>query len=414
MQDENEDEKFQSNFKLLMAVIITAFITFMVTLAVVTHHYTGGNSDNIVILDEDFNNSQTMTSLSAIKGIIDKYYIGEQNEQQMEEGAIKGFVEGLGDPYSEYITSSELEEFNIQIMGNYVGIGVYMTINTEYNLIQVLAPIPQSPAHEAGILPGDFIKSVDGVEYTADDMTTASNKIKGQEGTKVKLTVIRDGKELEFELTRKTVVTNPINGEVLENDIGYLEVTSFDEGTAEEFKNKFKDLQKSGIKSLIIDLRNNGGGIVSEAIDIADCIVEKGENLLITVDKNGEEEITKAKEKPIINIPIIVLVNENSASASEILAGALKDLNKATIVGTNTYGKGLIQRIIPLTDGQESRGALKLTIQEYFTPNRNKINEIGIEPNITVELPEDLKNTLFIERENDTQLNKAIEILKNR
>ena len=291
-----------------------------------------------------------------------------------------------------------------------MGIGIYMIENSEYNLIQVLSPIEGSPAYEAGILPGDLITAIDGVEYTADDMTVAANKIKGEEGSKVKLTIIRGKEKKEFELTRKKVITNPINSQVLENNIGYLEVSSFDQGTAKEFKTKFQDLQKQGIKSLIIDLRNNGGGIVSEALDIADYITKKGDNLLITVNKEGKEEISKAEEKPIINMPVVILVNENTASASEILAGALKDLNKATIVGIKTYGKGVIQQILTLTDGS----GLKLTIEEYFTPNRNKINEIGIEPHETVELPENVKNVLLLERKDDTQLDKAIEILKNK
>ena len=405
-----EEEKSSNIYKILMAIIITAFITFMVTSVCVSNYYTGGNSSNVVIIDPNNDASATNDALSAIKAIINKYYMGEQDEQKMTEEAIKGFVAGLGDPYSEYITSSEMEEYKTQLLGNYVGIGIYMIENTEYNLIQVLSPIKDSPAYNAGILPGDFIKSVDGVDYTADNMTVAANKIKGKEGSKVKLTIIRGNEELEFELTRKTVLTNPINAEILENDIGYLEVTSFDKDTAKEFKTKYEDLQSRNIKSLIIDLRNNGGGIVSEALTIANYIANKGDKLLITVNKNGEEEISKAEEKPIIDVPVVILVNENSASASEIVAGALKELGKATIVGTKTYGKGVIQQILTLTDGS----GLKLTIQEYFTPNRNKINEIGIEPDEKVELPESVTNPLLLQREDDTQLNKAIEILKNK
>lgn len=405
-----EEEKSQKIYKYIMIIAITAFITFLVTSICVSNYYTGGNSDNILILNSNSKNSNTQNSLNAIKTIIDKYYLGEVDEQKLTEGAIKGYVEGLEDPYSEYITADEMEEYKTQLLGNYVGIGIYMIENEEYNLIQVLAPIKESPADEAGILPGDLIESIDGVEYTAEDMTTAANKIKGEEGTKVKLVIIRDNKEIEFELTRRTVNTNPITEEVLENNIGYLEVSSFDQGTAKEFKAKFEDLQRKGIKGLIIDLRNNGGGIVSEALQIADYITERGDTLLITVDKNNKEEISKSEGKPIVNMPVVVLVNENTASASEILAGALKDLNKATIVGTKTYGKGVIQQIMTLTNG----AGLKLTIEEYFTPNRNKINKIGIEPDEIVELPENVKNVWLLERKDDTQLDKAIEILKNK
>lgn len=403
------EEKFQKIYKYIMIIAITAFITFLVTSIAVSNYYMSGKSDNVFVIGSSSNNKAEV-SINAIQSIIDKYYLGNQDQKQMTESAIKGYVAGLGDPYSEYITASEMEEYTTQLLGNYVGIGIYMIENTDYNMVQVLAPIVGSPAYEAGILPGDLIKSIDGVDYTAENMTAAANDIKGEEGTKVKLTIIRGNEQLDFELTRRTVITNPITSEVLENSIGYLAVTSFDKNTGEEFKEKFEAIQKQGITSLIIDLRNNGGGLVSEALEIADYITEKGEALLITVNKDGEEEVNKAKEKPIINMPVVVLTNENSASASEILAGALKDLDKATIVGTKTYGKGVIQQILTLTDGS----GLKLTIEEYFTPNKNKINGVGIEPDELVELPESVSNPLLLEREDDTQLDKAIEILKNK
>ena len=404
------EEKMEKIYKVIMIIIITMFITFLITSIAVSNYYMSGKNSNVLVLNSNSKNQTTIIPLTSIQQIIDKYYLGEQDEQKLKEGAIKGYVEALGDPYSEYITADEMEEYKEQIFGNYVGIGIYMIQNAEHNLIQVLAPIKDSPAYDAGIIPGDLIKSIDGVEYTAEDMTAAANEIKGEEGTKVKLVVVRAGKELQFELTRKKVITNPISSEILENNIGYLEVTSFDQDTAKQFKEKYQELEKKGIKSLIIDLRNNGGGLVSEALTIADYIVEKGERLLITVDKNNKEEITKAEQKPIINMPIVVLVNENTASASEILSGALKDLKKATIVGTKTYGKGVIQQILSLTDGS----GLKLTIEEYFTPNKNKINQVGIEPHEVVELPETIENPLLLERKDDTQLNKAIEILKNK
>ena len=404
------EEKFQKIYKYIMLVVITAFVTFLITSICISNYFTGGNIDNIPLFSSNVQSANTITSINAIKTIIDKYYLGEVDEQKLTENAIKGYVEGLGDPYSEYITADEMEEYTTQLLGNYVGIGIYMIENTEYNLIQVLAPIKESPAAEAGILPGDLIKSIDGVEYTAENMTVAANKIKGGEGTTVDLVIIRDGKELEFKLTRKTVLTNPITEELLESQIGYLEVSSFDKGTADEFKKKFEDLQKRGITSLVIDLRNNGGGIVSEALEIAGYIANKGDTLLITVDKNNKEEYSKSKQNPIVNMPVVILVNENSASASEILAGALKDLNKATVVGTKTYGKGVIQQILTLSDGS----GLKLTIEEYFTPNRNQINKLGIEPDITINLPESVKSPLLLERKDDTQLEKAIEILKSK
>lgn len=400
------EEKFEKIYKYVMIIAITAFITFLVTSICVSNYYMGGKNDNVFVL----NSSKSKVTLNAIEALVDKYYLGEIDETKMQEALIKGYIEGLDDPYSEYITADEMEEYTTQLLGNYVGIGIYMIENEEHNLVQVLTPIPESPAAEAGILPGDFIKSVDGIEYTGDNMTVAANKIKGAEGTTVKLVIIRNNQELEFELIRRKVNTNPITEELLDNNIGYLEISSFDDGTAEEFKQKFEDLQTKGIKRLIIDLRNNGGGLVSEALQIADYIAEKGDTLLVTVDKNNNEEISKSENKPIVNMPIVILTNVNTASASEILAGALKDLNEATIVGTKTYGKGVIQQISKLPNG----AGLKLTIEEYFTPNKNKINKVGIEPDEVVELPESVSNVWLLERKDDTQLQKAIEILKNQ
>ena len=238
-------------------------------------------------------------------------------------------------------------------------------------------------------------------------MTAISTKIKGEEGSTVKLQILRGEETLEFEIQRENIIVNPVEGEVLENNIGYIEFSSFDENTAEEFKTKFEELQSQGITSLIIDLRNNGGGIVDEALQIAGYIADKDSVLLYEVDKDNNEKVEKNTNDPIINMPVIILTNENTASSSEILAGALKDLGKAKTVGTTTYGKGVIQQILTLPDGS----GLKITTEKYLTPNRTEINQIGIEPDETVELPESVENVLHVDRSEDTQLQKAIDML---
>jgi len=274
----------------------------------------------------------------------------------------------------------------------------------------VLSPIKNSPAEKAGVLPGDLIVSVDGIEYTAEDMTVAANKIKGEEGSEVKLVLLRGTENIELTIKRENIITNPVEGEVIENNIGYIEFSSFNDNTAEDFRAKFEELNKKGIKSLIIDLRNNGGGIVKEALEIADYIADKGSVLIYEVDKNNKEKIEKSTNDPIINMPIVILVNENTASSSEILSGALKDLGKATIVGTKTYGKGVIQQLLTLPDGS----GLKITSEKYLTPNKTEINKIGIEPDEKVELPKTITNILKVDKKDDTQLQKAIEILKKK
>ena len=249
---------------------------------------------------------------------------------------------------------------------------------------------------------------MDDVEYTGDKLEEASNKIRGEEGTKVKLEIYRNGETKTFELTRTKVVVSHVTTKVLNNDIGYIAISDFEGECASEFETKYKQLEKQGIKKLIIDIRNNGGGIVDEALKIANMLVDKDSTLLITKDKSDKEEVTKATEKPIINIPTVVLVNEYSASASDILAGALKDNGKATLVGTKTYGKGIIQELHQLSDGS----GLKITVSEYYTPNHNAIHKIGITPDVEVDLSEDVKQQTTIQEKDDNQLQKAIEILK--
>ena len=401
-----EPKKFKT-YKVIMLIVLVAFITFLVTSIGMYQYFTNdGFGKSIVAKSKE--NEEVVETLDNYRRIIDKYYLGEIDEEKLKEGAIAGYIKGLGDEYTEYISKEDMEDYMADTTGNFVGVGIYMVQDTEANKIMVLSPIKGSPAEKAGIEPGDYIISVDGVSYTGEQMTEASNNIKGEEGSKVKIQILRDDETLDFELTRENIKVNPVEGEVLEGNIGYIAFSSFDDGTAEEFKNKFQELEKQGIKSLIIDLRNNGGGIVDEALDIANYILDKDSVILYEVDKNNNETVEKTTDDPIINMPIVVLTNENTASSSEILAGALKDHKKATIVGEKTYGKGVIQQLLTLPDGS----GLKITSEKYLTPNRTEINKVGIEPDEKVELPESVTSVLNVERNEDTQLKKAIEILK--
>ena len=403
-----EEKRRFKVYKIIMLVVLVSFITFLVTSIGMYKYFTENKSvgKSIILTSTESNNIDK--KIDKYRKIIQQYYLGEIDEQKLEEGAIKGYIEGLNDPYTEYISKEDMKEYMEDTMGNFVGIGIYMVKDQDANKIRVLSLIKNTPAEKAGILPGDLIVSVDGIQYTADEMSVASNKIKGEEGTTVKLEILRGTETLNFEIAREGIKVNPVEGKVLEKNIGYIEFSSFDESTAEDFKTKFEELQKQGIKSLIIDLRNNGGGIVEQALKIADYIAEKDSVLLYEVDKNNNEKVKKSQNSPIINMPIIVLTNGNTASSSEILAGALKDLGKAKIVGTKTYGKGVIQQIMTLPD----ESGLKITTEKYLTPSRAEINKIGIEPDEKVELPESVKSEFLLEEKDDTQLQKAIEILK--
>lgn len=401
-----ENRNTQRIYKMIMLVLIVIIVTSLVT-AFTTYQYLSNNGISYSKVNTTSLEGLEYT-LSQFRSELEKKYIGEINDEELIEGAVKGYVDALGDPYTTYYTKKEMKTIMEETNGNFVGIGVYMTKDLEKNAILIIKPIENSPAEKAGILPGDLITKVDDVEYTGDKLEEASNKIRGEEGTKVKLEIYRNGETKTFELTRTKVVVSHVTTKVLNNDIGYIAISDFEGECASEFETKYKQLEKQGIKKLIIDIRNNGGGIVDEALKIANMLVDKDSTLLITKDKSDKEEVTKATEKPIINIPTVVLVNEYSASASEILAGSLKDNGKATLVGTKTYGKGIIQELHQLSDGS----GLKITVSEYYTPNHNAIHKIGITPDVEVDLSEDVKQQTTIQEKDDNQLQKAIEILK--
>ena len=405
-------------YKIIMLVVLTAFVTFMITAFSMYSYF---NNTSLVSMfetvssQENSENSSKSTDLEKylkrIKSTINRYYLWNDqiDEEKLKEGAIKGYVEGLGDEYTEYIPAEEMEDYTENITGNFVGIGIYMIADKDSGRVVVYYPIPESPAEKAGVKAGDQIISVDGTEYTADDFNTIADYIKGEEGTTVNLEVERNGERIKFEIKREKINTNPITIEMLENNIGYLKLPSFDEDTSKDFEEKVKELQSQGAKSLIIDLRNNGGGIVSEATDIADMLLDKGQTIISTVNKDNKKEITYSKKAPTFTMPITVLVNENSASASEILACSLQDNERAKIIGTKTYGKGIIQTLLSLTDGS----GLKITTEEYYTPKGTTIHKVGIDPDEEVKLPDTVKSIYSVTKDEDTQLKKAIEILKN-
>ncbi len=397
-----KSEKIQKIYKTIMLILLTAVITFIITSATM-YHTLGDGKIKYIATDSIGRTFQTF------RKFVEENYLGEVNEDAMLESAIKGYIAGLNDEYSEYITKEEMEDYMQEAIGKYVGIGVYIANDAATNQIIVLMPMKGSPAEEAGIKAGDIITKIDGKAYTGEQLSEASSALKQKEGTKVQIEILREEQVLTIEVERREVKINHVEAEILENKIGYIQIATFDEGTYDEFKQKWEELEKTEtINSLIIDLRNNGGGIVDEALDIADMMVEKDKTLLITASKDKKEEITKAKKDKNITVPIVILVNENTASASEILAAAVKEnRDDVTIIGTTTYGKGIIQTIFSLTDGS----GIKLTTNEYYTPKHNIIHKIGITPDIEVELP-DGENFYSIEQENDTQLQKAIEIVK--
>lgn len=394
-------EKKNNIYKSIMLITVTALITFLIT-AIGMYNYYVKTENGLAKALVTTETNGIDTKIQLIRKYLDESYLGEiTDEEKLSEYAVKGYVAGLGDEYTEYLTKDEYEQLMVDVNGNYVGIGIYMA-QDKYENVVVLLPIKGSPAEEAGLKTGDIIEKVNGEECKGIDLTLVANKVKGEEGTTVDLEISRDGEIINKTIVRRTVQINHINTEVLENNIGYIQILAFDDGCSEEFKTKLNELLKKNIKSLIIDVRDNGGGIVTEAVNISELFVPKGKTIMIELDKSSKEEVTKAKTEPIVdsNLNIIILANENSASASEIFIGALKDNNIAKVVGTRTFGKGVMQEIVPVRSG----GALKLTIEEFRTPNGNVINKKGIDPDVEIEENDDT--------EADEQLQKAIETLK--
>ena len=403
-------------YRTIMLVLLTAFVTFMITAFSIYAYLVKKNTLVISAEDISSNNSSVKLNynlekyLKNIKSTLEKYYLWNDNidEEKLESGAVQGYVAALGDEYTEYIPADEMKDYTQDIMGNFYGIGIYMTTDEEAGRVVVYYVIPETPAKKAGIKAGDYIISIDGIEYTSKDFNNISDYIKGENGTTVKIEIEREGKRQTFEVKREKIITNPITIKMIENNIGYLSLPSFDEGTANDFKTKVQELQSKGAEKLIIDLRNNGGGIVDEATDIADLLLEKGKTIISTVDNKDNKEITFSKNDPIFTMPVVVLVNENSASASEILVCSLQDNERAKIVGTKTFGKGIIQTLLSLANGS----GLKITTQEYYTPKGTSIHKKGIKPDEEVKLPESVKSIFSVKEDEDTQLKKAIEILK--
>lgn len=345
----------------------------------------------------------TNGKLETIEDLIDKNFYFEDDEQAKQDGIIKGYLEGLDDPYSVYYTQEEYAAFMEDTEGEYVGVGVQVSQNVDTKVITVVK-VFNGPAKDAGIQENDIITEVNGEDISAQDIDTVVDKIRGEEGTEVTISVYRaaDAKDYDYTMPRQKVENPTVEYEMLADNIGYVQVSSFYEVTAEQYIAAIKDLESQGMEGLIVDLRDNGGGLLDIAVEMLDFMLPAGK-IVYTEDKDGNvtSEYNSDEEQQFTK-PLAVLVNGYSASASEIFAGAIKDYGTGTLVGENTYGKGIVQRMFPLEDGS----AIKLTIAKYFTPKGNDIHKIGIKPDVEVEL--DIEAYRESKGEKDNQLDAAI------
>lgn len=397
-----ENNKANKVYKVVMLILITAIVTFMITSIGMYNYFMKTNQGRIAVVESIEKNGDDYSMLNAklqiVKDYLNDNYIGELNLDKMIEGAIKGYVEGVGDDYTEYLSKDEYEELIVNVTGDFVGIGVYIYKDQDGNLI-VLAPMENSPSEEAGIEAGDRILAIDGENCNEMDINVASSKIKGEAGSTVELEIQRGTETLKKTVTRKTVEISDSASKILDGNIGYIVLSTFDTDCSKKIKKYMEEFQSKGINSVILDLRNNTGGVVEEAVKISELFIDKGNTVLRSYNKTEKETIIKSSSGKYKDINLVVLVNDYSASASEIVTAALKDNKAATIVGIKTYGKGVMQEIQPLFDG-----AIKITIEEFKTPNGDKINKVGIKPDVEIEIDKDSNE--------DLQLQKAIEILK--
>ena len=349
-------------------------------------------------------NEDTEKKLAAIEDVINEYYYQDADidVDAMTEGMYAGMVSALGDPYSVYYTEEEWDELMRETEGIYYGIGAYLMLDETTGAAKISGVIDKTPAQEAGLRADDLIYMVDGEMTMGLELSEIVARVKGEEGTTVHLTIYREGESdyLEIDVERRKIESPTVNYEMLENDIGYIQITEFDDVTTDQFTEALATIKGSGAKGLILDLRGNPGGSLNVVVDIAREILPKG-LIVYTEDKYGERDEYNCDGRKELEIPLVVLVNGNSASASEILAGAIKDYRKGTLIGTTTFGKGIVQRVLPLTDGT----ALKLTISAYYTPNGNNIHGVGIEPDIVCEFDSDA----YYDDDVDNQLERAVE-----
>lgn len=340
---------------------------------------------------------------------IDDYYLNEIDNNKLQDGIYKGMVDSLGDQYTVYYNAEEYKQFTTSSSGTYCGIGVAVSQNASTGAITVVKTFKKGSGEKEGMLPGDIIYKVKGKKIEGLELSKVVSQIKGEEGTYVKVTVLRDGKEIEFNLERRKLEIDTVTYRIEEKDgkkIGYIAVSEFDEVTASQFKNAIAELEKEGIKGLVIDLRDNPGGLLDVTCEMLDRMIKKG-ILVYTVDKNGKRIDEEATDNLSFDKPVAILVNGNSASASEVFSGAMKDYNVATLVGTKTFGKGIVQSIVPFGDGS----AMKVTVSRYYTPNGINIHGTGIEPDVEVKLNEKAIKDGKLDRKEDNQLDKALDVI---
>ena len=347
--------------------------------------------------------------IDTLMQVIDYYYLYDYDKDEMVDAIYKAVMSSLGDPYTVYYTADEFNAFMESSSGSYCGIGVVVQQNMQTGLVTAVRPYEDCPGYEAGIRPGDLILAVDGTEITGMDLNTAVALIKGEEGTSVTITLQRDEEVFDVEVTRRQIDIKTVNYRMMDDNIGYIQIEEFDEVTSDQFSQALDSLIEQGMEALVIDIRNNPGGILDTVVAMLDELLPEG-TIVSVKDRNGTAQEYTSDADTKLTVPLTVLINGNSASASEIFAGAIKDYGVGTLVGTTTYGKGIVQTAFSLSDGT----GVKITIEDYYLPSGKSIHKVGVDPDVEIDLPDELKTYVTIPEDEDVQLQKAIEILKEQ
>jgi carboxyl-terminal processing protease len=361
-----------------------------------------------VIGAQQYTDVSTFQKLFDVRSLLYKLYDGNIDDNTLVEGAIKGMASSLNDPYTVFMNKQEYDAFNSQTTGSYSGVGIQIEVKD--NNIVVLSTFEGSPAKKAGVLPGDIIEKVNGTDVNGKEYDKAVTMMKGTKGSEVSITVLRNSKDTyTYNVKRDTIALETVSGEMITNNIAYIKLSMFDENTGKNFDKKLVELQGKGAKALILDLRQNPGGLLTTCVDVVSNFIPKDKVIVSTIDKNNSKQEYVSKGGTAIGMPLVILTDGNTASASEIVSGAIRDYKLGTLVGEKTFGKGVVQQLIDTGDGT----ALKVTMAKYYTPNGVNIHKIGITPDITVKYPENLLDKPY-NRSNDPQFNKALETIKGK
>lgn len=411
-----ENQKKRTGFGSGMFVgFLLGVLLLGIGVTVGAHIYTTSTNQYLIIspsgikqtAKSDILTGKTVKKIDELMSYIDLYYNDDYDEEDVRNAIYAGALEGLGDPYSVYYTADEYKDMQINTSGNYYGIGAALSQDAKTKEVTISKVYEGTPAEEAGLKDGDQIVKVNDTVSTSEELSNLVQEIRGEEGTTVHLKVYRSSNDKTFEVDveRKNVELPSITSKLLDGGIGYIQISEFQSKTAEQFKSALADLKKQGMKSLIVDVRSNPGGLITAVSNILDQILPEG-TVVYTEDKYGKRE-DYTSDSNCLDCPIAVLVNENSASASEIFAGAIKDYNYGTLIGTKTFGKGIVQTVFPLEDGD----AVKLTTAKYYTPKGNYIHGVGIEPDIELTYKYSGPEDEAYDMKYDNQLQKAIEVL---